>query len=169
MTLHHDLLTQATHLATNEPKRPKQASLRRSVSASCYALYHLLVDSAVRRLISAGGRTALRDCLRRGFKHSTMKVAALQFANHGVSSKLEPGLNGLPLQPELVNVARTFVDLQELRHAADYDLSRPFSRLEALDFALDASVAFFDWNTVRKTPQADTFLVGLLSLDCLHG
>ena len=57
MTLQRDLLAQARHLATREPKRPKQASLRRSVSASYYAVFHLLVDNGVRRLVS-GGPTA---------------------------------------------------------------------------------------------------------------
>ena len=43
MTVHDDLLAQALHLASKEPRRPRQASLRRSVSASYYAVYHLLV------------------------------------------------------------------------------------------------------------------------------
>lgn len=37
-----DLLEQARHLANREPKRPKQASLRRAVSTAYYALFHLL-------------------------------------------------------------------------------------------------------------------------------
>ena len=34
-----------------EPRRPKQASLRRAVSAACYALFHLLVDDAERAFL----------------------------------------------------------------------------------------------------------------------
>src|ERR1700722_19345356 len=37
-----DLLEQARHLANREPKRPKQASLRRAVSTAYYAIFHLL-------------------------------------------------------------------------------------------------------------------------------
>jgi hypothetical protein len=38
----NDLLEQARHLANREPRRPKQASLRRAVSTAYYALFHLL-------------------------------------------------------------------------------------------------------------------------------
>lgn len=53
MNLHNELLRQARHLATKEPRRPLQASLRRAVSAAYYALFHLLVDDAVRRMVTA--------------------------------------------------------------------------------------------------------------------
>ncbi len=42
-----DLLEQAQHLAQREPKRPKQASLRRAISSAYYALFHLLISEAV--------------------------------------------------------------------------------------------------------------------------
>ena len=48
MGLHPELLKQARFLARREPRKPVQASLRRSVSASYYALFHLLVDEATR-------------------------------------------------------------------------------------------------------------------------
>jgi len=37
MSLHADLLAQAEYLAKKEPKRPRQASLRRAISAAYYA------------------------------------------------------------------------------------------------------------------------------------
>jgi hypothetical protein len=36
VSLHKDLLDQAGHLAKREPKRPKQASLRRAVSVGAH-------------------------------------------------------------------------------------------------------------------------------------
>ena len=61
MSLHADLLKQARHLATKEPRRPSQASLRRAVSAAYYALFHRLVDEATRMMISRGNRDSLRQ------------------------------------------------------------------------------------------------------------
>ena len=46
MTLAADLLKQAERLAKLEPKRPKQASLRRSISAAYYSLFHLLMGTS---------------------------------------------------------------------------------------------------------------------------
>ena len=153
MSLPRDLLTQATLLATKERSRPKQPSLRRSVSASYYALFHLLVDAAARRLVSGSDRQALRNCLARAF------------AERNVSPRLSPGLNGLPLQEEIVRVAAAFVDLQQHRHEADYDMGRRFTRLEVLNIVSDAGRAFVDWRVVRNSVQGDTFIVGLLTFE----
>ena len=163
MSLHSDLLAQARHLARRESKRPRQASLRRSVSASYYAVFHMLIDEAARRMISGGGRTALRHCLARAYTHRNMRRVAKQFAGRGISPKLLPGLNGLPLQPELVAVAAAFDDLQQARHEADYGIARRFTRREVLALVNQADRAFADWQQIRKTVQADTFLAGLLA------
>lgn len=169
MSLHSDLLAQARHLARRESKRPLQASLRRSVSASYYAVFHMLIHEATRRTMSGNDRIALRRCLARGFSHRNMHRVALQFAGGSVSPKLRPGLNGLPLQPELVAVAGTFVDLQQARHEADYDLALRFTRREVLILANRADRAMTAWRGLRKTAQADTFLTGLLAFGNLHG
>lgn len=169
MSLHRDLLTQAYHLATREPRKPKQASLRRSASASYYAVFHLLVDAAVRRLVPGRDRVALRNCLRRSFRHATMKKVARQFAAANISDKLKPALNGLAPQEELVYVADSFAQLQESRHRADYDIGgAPFTRLEVLTLVFLAESAFLFWDTVRNSPQADAFLVGLLAFDTIQ-
>ena len=91
MTLPRELLGQATLLATKEPRRPKQASLRRAVSASYYALFHLLVDEASSRLVGGANRASLRTCLSRAFNHGAMKTVAKQFAGRAVSPRLDPG------------------------------------------------------------------------------
>lgn len=163
MSLHDDLLRQARQLAVKEPRRPLQASLRRAVSASYYALFHLLVDDATRLMLAGRDRTALRHCLARAFGHAAMRQVAQQFSNDSVSPKLSPGLDGRALQPELLRVAGALVELQEARHKADYDTARRFTRREVLDFVERAEQAFADWHGVRGSIQADTFLTGLLA------
>ena len=169
MSLHADLLTQARELAVREPRRPSQASLRRAVSASYYALFHLLVDDATKRMLPGRNRAALRHCLARAFAHGGMKQVAQSFSRDEVPAKLAPGLNGQPLQLALVGVANAFVDLQEVRHKADYDTARRFTRREVLDLVYRAEQAFADWNQVRKSIQADTFLTGLLAFGSMRG
>ena len=65
--------------------------------------------------------------------------------------------------PELVNVAATFVDLQQARHEADYNTAGRFSRRKVLDLVDRAEQAFVDWNRVRRSVQADTFPAGMLA------
>jgi hypothetical protein len=98
-----------------------------------------------------------------------MKVVASQFASDNINAKLNPGLNGQPIQNQIRNVAAAFVDLQQARHEADYNTARRFTRREALDLVEQAEQAFRDWKIVRGTVQADTFLVGLLSFKNMRG
>ena len=163
MSLHADLLRQARQLARKEPRRPSQASLRRSISASYHALFHLLVDEATKRMFTGRDRSALRGCPGRAFVHGDMKKVAQQFSEGGVSPRLGPGMNNQAVQPELAGVAATFVDLQQARHEADYDTTRRFTRQDVIDLVDRAEQAFRDWNSVRKSVRADVFLAGRLA------
>lgn len=169
MSLHVDLLRQARQLAVKEPRRPLQASLRRAVSTSYYALFHLLVDESTKRMLRGRDRVALRRCLARAFGHSVIRQVAQQFSIDNVSPKLSPGLSGRELQPELVRVASALVELQEARLEADYDTARRFTRREVLDLVSQAEQAFADWDRVRGSIQADTFLTGLLAFGNMRG
>ena len=169
MSLQFDLLRQARQLAVKEPRRPLQASLRRAVSTSYYALFHLLVDEATRRMVPGRDRAALRHCLARAFGHNVMRQVAQQFSDDNVSRKLATGLNGQALQPELIRVASALAELQGARHEADYDPARRFTRREALDLVGQAERAFVDWNRIRGSIQADTFLAGLLAFGNMRG
>ena len=64
MALAEDLKDQAYVLATLEPRKPKQASLRRAVSTAYYALFHLLLDDGM-RLVAPPGPEGLRTIARR--------------------------------------------------------------------------------------------------------
>lgn len=161
MTLARDLLRQASQLATREPKRPKQSSLRRAISAAYYALFHLLVDHGTRRLVR-GDRSALRGCLARAFKHQDMKVVCKSFASQSFSPKIKPALDGLTVPGELRDIAEVFVDLQQARHEADYDRLRRFNRTETLELIERVRKAFDDWQNVKEEPAIDVFLVALL-------
>lgn len=164
MSLYGDLLQQARLLATHEPRRPKQSSLRRAISTSYYAFFHLLVHEAVNLLVVGADRKPLRHALSRAFVHTQMKDVAQQFAgSNGPSPKVLPALNGTVLSPELISVAKAFVDVQQARHEADYDVSRDFTRKECLDLVGRVQLAFADWNKVRRTLPADVFLVALLA------
>ncbi|TGG91620.1 MAG: hypothetical protein ERJ67_07695 [Aphanocapsa feldmannii 277cV] len=162
-------MKQARFLAQKERKRPTQASLRRSVSASYYALFHLLVDEATRLMLSGPARSHLRDRLARAFQHSTMKQVAVEFTKKSIPRKLTYCFNQQPVQQELIDVASSFLELQEARHDADYNRARRFTRREALDFADMTKQAFEDWKQVRGSLQADTFLTGLLAYKHMQG
>ncbi len=160
MALHDDLLEQATHLALREPKRPRQASLRRAISTAYYALYHLLVGEAARAL-APSQPPLLGPRFQRAFSHSETKTVCKQVAAGALSAATDT-LVSPPLEAELRSVAEAFVELQDARHNADYDMSRSVVRLNALSNIARATQAFRDWRSVRQAPNAKVFLAALL-------
>lgn len=159
MSIATDLLEQAYHLAAREPRRPRQASLRRAVSACYYALFHLLVHEASRMLVTG---TPLRQLVSRTFVHSEMKRASESFARRRLSAAIFAMLGSASVSAPLVRVAQAFVDLQQARHEADYNLARTFGRSEVQTLVNQAEQAFADWGTIRGQPDARLYLVCLL-------
>jgi uncharacterized protein (UPF0332 family) len=163
VALPEDLLAQAKHLASREPKRPRQASLRRAVSTAYYSLYHLLVAAGSRAMAPAKP-IDLRVRVQRAFVHAEMKKVCQQF-RQGSANNLSAALQGLiaaPLSQDIANVADAFVELQEARHAADYDTSEVFTRPDVLAMIDNVDQAFTSWKTVKETPNANVFLAALL-------
>ncbi len=91
-----------------------------------------------------------------------MKGAAKSFAGGTLPAALRPALAGNPVTPELSEVAQAFVDLQEARHEADYDLGRTFTRREVSDLIEVADKARTAWQQLRSTPEGKTFLMAML-------
>jgi uncharacterized protein (UPF0332 family) len=158
MPLHTDLLEQAQHLARREPRRPRQASLRRAVSAAYYALFHLLIRDAT---VLLGLVPPVRGRFTRAFDHGVMKQASQDFTNPQ-PGRLPALTGGAPVPAALGQVASTFVTLQEMRHEADYNVERRFTRAEVNTLVAQAQQAFRDWRAVRTDPVARSYLAALL-------
>jgi len=67
-----------------------------------------------------------------------------------------------PVPTKLKRLCESFIELQQARHEADYDLTRGFARREVLDLASMAEQSFQDWATVAGSQAADALLVALL-------
>ena len=163
MSLPSDLLAQAKHLATKEPKRPKQASLRRAVSSAYYALFHFLTRESSKFLVggNAPGRRELRQAMRRAFVHGEMKSVSKSFASNSPARTWQPAAG--PISVEVAIVAETFVELQDARHEADYDHARAWTRQEALDLVRRTEQALTAWEKAKGSRDGCTFLVALLA------
>jgi hypothetical protein len=155
MSLHADLLDQAEHLAQLDPRRPKQANLRRAISSAYYALFHLL-SSEMSALYAAEPGLAAR--INRTLSHAEMKKASMMIGNDKLPKALKLQSGSYTAPADLKTVAETFGTLQEARHQADYDLSRTFRRHEALAYVQSARQAFEAWERTRKTDDARVYL-----------
>jgi uncharacterized protein (UPF0332 family) len=131
MAFPDDLLEQAQHLAQREPKRPKQASLRRAVSTAYYALFHLLITETTKNW----KRPDERHTLARMFEHTLMgRVCTTKHDELNAYFNTHP-----PASPQfdvsrhLHIVAETFVQMLQHRHTADYDSSTKWTRTDAVE------------------------------------
>lgn len=160
MAYPEDLLEQAQHLAQREPKRPKQASLRRAVSSAYYALFHLLISETVKNW----KRPRERSTLARVFEHSSMGKVCTNKRND-----LRAYFHGSPppgpdydTNRHLLTVAEAFVDMLQHRHIADYDGSKVWSRVEVWERIDAVREAFASWKAISNHHEAQNFLVTLL-------
>src|SRR5271155_2344623 len=158
MTFPGDLLEQARHLANREPKRPKQASLRRAVSTAYYALFHLLISETTKNW----KRPAERHTLARMFDHALMgKVCAAKRDELNKYFNDHPGRQREALQ-HLRLITNTFVLMLQHRQTADYDNSTKWTRTDVLEKVESVEAAFESWRKIRDEHEAQDFLVTLL-------
>jgi uncharacterized protein (UPF0332 family) len=135
--MYEDLFAQARMLAKVDARKPRQANLRRAVSAAYYGTFHFPIDAACRtQLGSLASQAGYRHVLGRAFVHGTMKLACNSFRAGTLKQYVVKGLpltNGVYVVPRQVrNIAATFYELQEKRHLADYDRTEYFNRVEVI-------------------------------------
>ncbi len=160
MSFPTDSLEQARHLANREPKRPKQASLRRAVSTAYYALFHLLSIETAKNW----SRPAERFTVARMLDHGTMArvcVTKRDKLNELFKTRPAPG-RALDVLRHLHLIADTFADMQDHRHNADYNGEIEWSRTDVLEKIESVEDAFRSWKEIRDEHEAQDFLVTLL-------
>jgi hypothetical protein len=69
--------------------------------------------------------------------------------------------SGGAVQLELFTVAQNFIQLQQHRHAADYDNSKPWSRTDVLNALTLATETFYAWSVISSRHVAQDFLLQL--------
>lgn len=160
MSFPNDLLEQARHLANREPKRPKQASLRRAVSTAYYALFHLLSSEMAKNW----KRPAERSTLARMLDHLPMsRVCTHKRDELNAYFKTTPQAGReLDVRRHLHRMTNTFIEMLQHRHAADYDGDTKWSRTDVLNKIQAVEDAFSSWREIQSEHEAQNFLVTLL-------
>lgn len=152
--------------------RPKQVNLRRAVSAAYYAVFHLLISEASKRVVGTGAgqvHDRLRAEVGRWFGHNEMKRVCEWFGSSGKVPAHVARLLGYPkpgiVPAKLTALCDTFISLQEDRHRADYDVTYSPTRISVMLSVEEAKLAFEHVATVRGDPAYNLFLTLLLTGD----
>jgi hypothetical protein len=138
---------------------------RRAVSSAYYALFHGLIAEAVRRTFGDDpARDEDRYTVSRWYNHGEMRTVSQWVIRLSRGESVPNGvavLLGNP-PPDLVELARAFIQLQEARHEADYDHTANISEADlraALDTARGALVGLA---IMRQDRPYENFLLLLL-------
>ena len=133
------LLRHAEQLASASGDRPTDADLRRGISAAYYAVFHDLTAHAANHLVGSCPQE-IQNEIRRSWSHGEISQLAEYVVNRaivlnhspdaelaGQLEKLGPLLDVVATDAALVDSLQLFNDMQERRHAADYDHGERFA------------------------------------------
>jgi hypothetical protein len=155
-----DLLELARDLIKLDAGNPRQATLRRAVSTAYYALFHLLISDATLNWPHA----ELRPAFGRLFDHGPMRSASeAQISQLNAYFKTRPADSPeRTIARHLHIVARAFVQAQQERQDADYNVAKQWSSADVNDQIKQVARAFQSWAAIRETPAAQAYLLSLL-------
>lgn len=155
-----EFLQFAQELANLHPDQAHQPSLRRAISTGYYALFHLLISDAVANCADPNFRAALA----RFFNHGPMKQASKDkvSALHEFFSQRPPEGPERSIKYHLYNVAEIFLQAQQNRNEADYNLAREWRPSEISLLLESIADAFNSWYTIRNEPIARDYLISML-------
>lgn len=144
MVSQRDLLETARDLAgASGGPPPSQASLRRAVSTTYYALFHCMAENCADMLVGEAGSG----------RSQSAWLQAYRALEHGLAKQRcdrKDFIRRFPLQ--IQGFAENFATMQGKRHTADYDPSESFDQsavIRDIDLAEQRIVQF------RQAPERD--------------
>lgn len=138
--------------------RPRNADLRRAVSAAYYALFHHIVLGVTSHLLPSGPQ-ADRYALGRLVTHSSINQVCTWTQTPKQAPQLaRPTFARLNQSPDMLDVAIAFPSLYLARHEADYDHTAPFTRPTTLAHIDQAKDAIRKLDNAKGTPELESFL-----------
>ena len=146
-----DLLTIAEGLAYgsigSRRGRPRQAELRRAVSAAYYALFHTLAGTCANLLVGGRSSTRTKYAWRQMYRapdHGQVKRRFVERRPKRVLARFPQ---------EVQDFADQFVRMQRLRHLADYDPFERFSRYAVSQYIDETKAAIAEFEQVHRNDR----------------
>ena len=157
------LLRQADDLGYRGQGRgqPRNANLRRAVSAAYYALYHELVNRAcIHQLPRCSEEDRWR--LARLFTHASVRQVCDWIIGPGPPPpKVRVALMRLRGNAAVFDIALAFQTLQEARHEADYDHMADFTKPATLTLIDQSRDAIRKLGRISRTADYSRFMAHL--------
>lgn len=124
--------------------RPRQAELRRALSAAYYSLFHTLASNCANTLVGEKSSTRTRQAWRqmyRALDHYWVKRRCTDRRPKRVLTRFPQ---------EIQDFADQLVRMQRVRHLADYDPLEHFSRSAVAQFIEETKTAIAEFRQVSR-------------------
>jgi uncharacterized protein (UPF0332 family) len=144
------LIVTARKLANASPGKPRQADLKRAISAAYYALFYAVAYDAANVFVGVGADRPDKAWAHivRSMQHRDARDACRAIRKYSFCQDIQ-------------QCADSFVQLQHLRHDADYDPHLRVLRAEALEAIRIAEVAI---RSLKSAPRKDRKAFAVLLL-----
>lgn len=156
------LLDQAERLTTlpGGGGAPRQADLRRAISSAYYGVFHAVLTEAADSFVGKTQRHTPRyELVYRSINHGSLRSICEDVVKTTIPAKFSKYEPRGGFGPDLKALATAVIELQEKRHAADYD---PLFRARRSDAVL--AVATGRTALVRLSSSSSTRRKAFLSL-----
>ena len=157
------LLDQAERLIIPPPAGPpRQVDLRRAISSAYYAVFHHILREAADEFVGVTRRSSRRYTLvYRSVDHRALRDLCLEVRKPTLTPKFLRHAPTVGFGPNIPAFASAVIELQEKRHAADYD---PANRFKTSDAKLAIATARSAIRRYQKAspPRRQHFLTLLL-------
>lgn len=149
------LFDQAEKLLAPPPAGPpRQVDLRRAISAAYYGVFHFVLTAAADEFVGVTKRATVRYALvYRSVDHRGLRDLCNEMKKSQLSAKYDRTAPASGFGANIQAFASAFIELQEKRHAADYDPSirvKTSDALLALSTARSAVRRFTGANATRR-------------------
>jgi uncharacterized protein (UPF0332 family) len=127
------LFEQASKLIASQAGPPRQVDIRRAISAAYYATFHATITAAADQFVGVTSRdTSQYGLVYRSVSHAWLRDLCREVQKTTLPNKLKPyaPINGFG--SNIAAFAAAVVELQEKRHAADYDVMIRMNKSDAI-------------------------------------
>jgi hypothetical protein len=155
------LFEQADYLIISHPGRPRQVDVRRAISAAYYGLFHAVVTAAADQVVGSTNRTQSRyGLVYRSIDHKSLREFCKDIQKSTLPDKYKPYAPQGGFGSDIVRFAAAIVQLQEKRHAADYDPMVTVTQSDAILLIAASRAALSGFQ--NATPDQRTIFLTML-------
>jgi uncharacterized protein (UPF0332 family) len=148
------LFEQAERLTSLRPGRPREADVRRAISTAYYGLFHPILTEAADLYVGSTNRNTGRyGLVYRSVNHDWLRDLCREVQKPTLTNRFKPYAPSNGFGPNIAEFAIAACELQQKRHAADYNVMIRMDRSDAAVAIKTARAALVRFNKATESSR----------------